>query len=155
MTSTSSAGVLLHRTGPDGLELLLVHPGGPYWKGKDAAAWSIPKGLIDDGEDPWLAARREFAEETGHALAGAGIALTPVRTPGRKVVHAWLVAGDLDASTIVSNTFELEWPPRSGRMQSFPEIDRAAWFDGPTALVKVHRGQRPIVEEAIARLASP
>lgn len=156
-----SAGILVHRAGADGPEFLLVHPGGPFWKNKDVAGWSIPKGLVDDGEDLWSAALREFAEETGQsvgdAMGGAAgstarVALTPCRTPGRKIIHAWLVAAELDPATFVSNTFEIEWPPKSGRRAVFPEVDRAAYFTAEEALEKVHRGQRPIVLEAIERL---
>jgi predicted NUDIX family NTP pyrophosphohydrolase len=145
-----SAGVLVWRKGP---QFLLVHPGGPYWRGKDTAAWSIPKGLVDPGEDGWAAAAREFEEELGQPISGPGVQLTPVRTSGGKVVHAWLVEADLDLADLKSNTFEIEWPPRSGKRAAFPEVDNAAYFDGPTALVKIHKGQRPILEEAIGSLS--
>ena len=147
-----SAGVLAWRPRPDGPQFLLVHPGGPYWAKKDAQGWSIPKGLIDPGEDGWAAACREFREELGLAIPGQGEPLTPVTASG-KTVHAWLVEADLDVSEIRSNTFEMEWPPRSGRRQAFPEVDRAGWFDAETAAVKIHAGQRPILAEAIERLA--
>lgn len=146
-----SAGVLAWRRRPGGPEFLLVHPGGPYWAKKDAAGWSIPKGLVDPGEDGWAAARREFREELGLAIEGEPAPLTPCAASG-KVVHAWLVEADLDVSAIVSNSFEIEWPPRSGRRQAFPEVDRAGWFDAATAAVKIHKGQRPILAEAIERL---
>ena len=149
-----SAGVLVHRDGPDGPEFLLVHPGGPFWARKDVAAWSIPKGLVEPGEEAWDAALREFAEETGRSIAGPGIALTPCQTPGGKRIVAWLVAADLDPTGFTSTTFEMEWPPRSGRRATFPEVDRAAYFPAPTALEKIHRGQRPILLEAIERLAA-
>jgi len=154
MPDVVSAGVLAHRPGVDGPEFLLVHPGGPFWKNKDEAGWSIPKGLVADDEALEVAAWREFAEETGVALPPGGMALPPCRTPGRKVIHAWLVAADLDVASFVSNTFEIEWPPRSGRRASFPEIDRAAYFDAATARLKIHRGQRPILEDALAVLAA-
>lgn len=124
-----------------------MHPGGPYWKNKDDGSWSIPKGEFLPPEDPTVAARREFFEETGVAVKGDLIALTPVRQPGGKIVHAWAVEGDLDAATIVSNTFEIEWPPRSGRLQSFPEVDRGAWFMLPDAARKILRGQAPLLAE--------
>ncbi len=149
-----SAGVLAWRPGPAGPEVLLVHPGGPYWAGKDDAGWSIPKGLVEPGEDGWAAARREFREELGQDVIGTPEPLTPCAANG-KTIHAWLVRADLDVSTVVSTTFEIEWPPRSGRRQSFPEVDRAAWFDLPTAALKIHKGQRPILAEAAARLAAP
>jgi predicted NUDIX family NTP pyrophosphohydrolase len=147
-----SAGVLVWRRGAGGPELLLVHPGGPYWQGKEAAAWSIPKGLVDEGEETYAAALREFAEELGQPVSGAAEALTPCRLPGGKWVHAWLVEADLDLTSLKSNTFEMEWPPRSGRRGVFPEVDQAAYCTPDEALVRVHRGQRPLVEEALRRL---
>lgn len=149
-----SAGILVWRRGADGPEVLLVHPGGPYWRGKDAAAWSIPKGLVDDGEDNFAAARREFEEELGQPIAGPGEALAPVRQPGGKWVHAWLVEADLDLTALKSNSFEMEWPPRSGRRAAFPEVDQAGYFAPDEALRKVHKGQRPILMDAFRRLAS-
>lgn len=148
-----SAGVLAWRPRPAGPEFLLVHPGGPYWAKKDAAGWSIPKGLVEADEDGWSAARREFREELGLDIDGEPEALTPVAAGG-KLIHAWLVEADLDVSTIASNTFEIEWPPRTGRRQVFPEVDRAAWFDAGAAAVKIHKGQRPILAEALGRLAA-
>ena len=148
-----SAGILLYRRADDGPEVLLVHPGGPFWAKKDAGAWSIPKGEHDEGEDALAAALREFHEETGTALPlGALTDLGTVKQRAGKVVQAWAAEGDLDADTVSSNTFTIEWPPRSGRMREFPEVDRAAWFDAETALWKVHKGQQPILREAIARL---
>lgn len=149
-----SAGVLAWRGDPQAPEVLLVHPGGPYWAGKDLAAWSVPKGLVEPDEDGWAAARREFREELGLDIEGAATPLTPCKVGGGKVVHAWLVRADLDVGSIVSNTFEIEWPPHTGRRQSFPEVDRAAWFDGRTAAEKIHKGQRPILAEALARIAA-
>jgi predicted NUDIX family NTP pyrophosphohydrolase len=127
---TRSAGILLHRGGADGREVLLVHPGGPFWAKRDDGAWSIPKGEYAPDEDPRLAARREFEEELGSALPGDAELreLGEVRQKNGKLVVAWAVEGDLDATAARSNTFELEWPPRSGRRQEFPEIDRAEWF---------------------------
>jgi predicted NUDIX family NTP pyrophosphohydrolase len=147
MAGTSSAGLLLYRIRHAAIEVLLVHPGGPYWKTKDDAAWSIPKGELLRAEDPLVAARREFFEETGVAIEGDLRALKPLQQSGGKIVHAWAVEGDLDPTTIVSNTFDIEWPPRSGRRQSFPEIDRAAWFALPEATRKILRGQVPLLEE--------
>jgi predicted NUDIX family NTP pyrophosphohydrolase len=147
MAGTSSAGLLLYRIRHAAIEVLLVHPGGPYWKTKDDGAWSIPKGEFSGAEDPLMAARREFFEETGVAIEGDLRALEPIQQSGGKLVHAWAVEGDLDPTTIVSNTFDIEWPPRSGRLQSFPEIDRAAWFALPEATRKILRGQVPLLEE--------
>ncbi len=125
-----SAGILLHREGADGREVLLVHPGGPFWANRDDGAWSIPKGEYTDDEDPEAAARREFAEELGSRLPESAELrdLGEVKQKNGKVVVAYAAAGDLDTSTVHSNTFEMEWPPRSGRRQAFPEIDRAEWF---------------------------
>ena len=156
MPRETSAGLLVYRFGDDGPEFLLVHPGGPYWAKKDEAGWSIPKGLVEPGEAPWTAARREFEEELGQpiipASGGQPISLTPCPTPGGKLILAWLVEADLDLTALRSNAFEIEWPPRSGRRASFPEVDRAAYFDPATALWKIHKGQRPILSEAAARL---
>jgi len=152
MPKQVSAGVLVWRRGAAGPELLLVHPGGPFWAGKDEAAWSIPKGLVDEGEDTFAAALREFEEELGQPVPGEGQPLTPSRTPGGKWVHAWLVEADLDLTSLRSNTFEMEWPPRSGRRAVFPEVDQAAYFTPEEALRKAHKGQRPILAEALARL---
>jgi predicted NUDIX family NTP pyrophosphohydrolase len=148
-----SAGLVVWRRGPQGPEILLAHPGGPYWRGKDEAAWSIPKGLAEPGEDLLAAARREFAEELGTAVEGEPVPLAPCRQPGGKVVHAWLIEADLDLSELRSNLFELEWPPRSGRTQAFPEIDQAAYVLAEAALKKVHKGQRPLLLEALRRIA--
>src|SRR5229473_5529026 len=137
MVGKSSAGLLLYRICEAAIEVLLVHPGGPYWKNKDESAWSIPKGEFLPEEDALAAARREFFEETGVAIEGELRALKPLRQPGGKIVHAWAVDADLDTATIVSNTIEIEWPPRSGRLQSFPEIDRGAWFSLPEARRKI------------------
>jgi predicted NUDIX family NTP pyrophosphohydrolase len=152
MAAETSAGVLAWRRAASGPQFLLAHPGGPFWARKDEAAWSIPKGLMEPGEDAWAAARREFAEELGQPIAGEPLALTPCRTSSGKVILAFLVEADLDVSVVRSNSFEIEWPPRSGQRASFPEVDRAEWFDVPTALWKAHKGQRPILSEAILRL---
>jgi predicted NUDIX family NTP pyrophosphohydrolase len=144
-----SAGLLLFRNGSHGLEVLLVHPGGPFWAGKDDGAWSIPKGELAEGEEPLAAAIREVQEEIGCRPAGEFLPLDPVKQPGGKVVHAWAVAFDVDAATLTSNTFTMEWPPRSGRQQVFPEVDRAEWFDVATARRKILKGQAPLLEQLI------
>lgn len=150
-----SAGILLYRGGGDELRLLLVHPGGPFWAKKDEGAWSIPKGEYDEGEDPLVVARREFQEELGAPpLEGEIIELGELIQPSRKLVTAFAVEGDFDPSSLRSNLFELEWPPRSGRMQSFPEVDRAEWFTPDEARAKILPGQRPFIERMLARLAS-
>lgn len=143
-----SAGIVLWRRLDSGaVEVFLGHMGGPYWARKDAGTWTIPKGEIEPGEEPLDVARREFCEEVGSPVpSGDLIDLGEVRQAGGKTVLAWAVEGDLDASTTASNTFELEWPPKSGRMQSFPEIDRAAWFDLATAAEKIVVGQRTFLE---------
>lgn len=147
-----SAGLLLFRRRGE-VEFLLVHPGGPYWKGRDEAAWSFPKGLVEPGEDVEAAARREFVEETGLVPPEALTPLTPRRQPGGKTVQAWLAEGDLDLSALRSNDVTLEWPPRSGRMAIYPEVDRAAYFPADAALFRLHKGLRPILAEAIDILA--
>jgi len=142
---------MYRRRGAD-LEVLLAHPGGPFWAKKDAGAWSIPKGKFAADEKPALAARREFAEETGRALMGELTPLTPVAQSRGKIVHAFAVEGELDPAEIRSNTFEIEWPPRSGRMQVFPEIDRAEWFALDEARRRIVAGQRPILDELAAKV---
>lgn len=148
-----SAGILMYRRGADGLRLLLVHPGGPFWAKKDLGAWSIPKGEYAPGEDPLAVAIREFEEETGVVPRGAFDPLGEIRQPSRKTVTAYAVEGDLDAAALVSNRFEIEWPPRSGRRQSFPEVDRAEWFSPERAREKILAGQRPFIDRLIERLA--
>ena len=149
-----SAGLLVWRRGPAGPQFLLAHPGGPFWARRDAGAWSIPKGLIDDGEDPLAAARREFREEVGiEVTAGAFVRLADRRLKSGKTVLCWLAEADLDLSDFRSNTFELEWPPRSGRRITAPECDRAAYFAAPEALVKILDYQRGFIEEAVGRLS--
>ena len=139
----------MYRQTSRGLEVLLVHPGGPFWQNKDDGAWSIPKGEMDDGEDAALAARREFLEETGCALTEVFEPLGDIRQRGGKRVTAFAVKGNIEADTIQSNRFEIEWPPKSGRMQSFPEIDRAAWFDLPAAHVKILDSQRLFLDRLV------
>ena len=142
-----SAGLLVYRRAKNGLQVFLVHPGGPFWAKKDRGAWSIPKGEFDASEEGLAAARREFREEVGQDIAGVFIALTPRRQPSRKTIHAWAVEGEVDAEALVSNEFELEWPPRSGRMQRFPEVDAGAWFAFDEAKGRIQPGQLPILEE--------
>ncbi len=146
-----SAGLLLFRRRAGELEVFLVHPGGPFWAKKDQAAWSIPKGEFSSGEEPLAAAKREFAEETGFTPGGAYRALGSHKQPGGKIVHAWAVEADCDPAAIRSNTFTMEWPPRSGRKQEFPEIDRAAWFALAAAREKIHKGQVAVLD-ALARI---
>lgn len=150
-TKRPSAGLLLYRGSGTELEVLLAHMGGPFWARKDTGAWSIPKGEYGPDEDPLAAARREFAEELG-SPAPEDVPYVPlgeVRQKNGKVVTAWAVAGDLDVTTVVSNTFELEWPPRSGRIQEFPEVDRAAWFDLVTARTKLVAAQAGFLDRLI------
>ena len=154
MPRLHSAGVLAYRTHNGTLEVLLVHPGGPFWQRKDDGAWSIPKGEFSEGELPEAAARREFVEETGATLPDQLIALTPIAQSKGKVVHPFAVEVDLDADALKSNTFTLEWPPRSGIMREFPEIDRAAWYAVADAERKIIAGQRPILNELVERLGS-
>jgi predicted NUDIX family NTP pyrophosphohydrolase len=148
-----SAGILLYRLNGGEPEVLLVHPGGPFWAKKDEGAWSIPKGEYEDGEDPEACARREFAEETGAELAPGELAdLGSVKQKSGKQVTAWAVEGDLDPVTVTSNTFEMEWPPRSGTRQSFPEVDRAEWFDLDTAREKLNPAQTAFLDRLAERL---
>jgi predicted NUDIX family NTP pyrophosphohydrolase len=142
-----SAGILLYRVRDDNLQVFLVHPGGPYWARKDEGAWSIPKGEAAGGTDLLTTAFSEFHEETGSHVQGRPLPLTPLKQPGGKLVHAWAVRGDIDAESIRSNTFAIEWPPRSGRTQEFPEVDRAGWFDLPTARQKLLPGQRGFLDQ--------
>ena len=147
----TSAGLLLFRETSGGLEVLLVHPGGPFWSRKDDGAWSLPKGEFEAGEDPLAAARREFEEETGAAADGEAIPLGSLRQPGGKTVHAWAVRGDFDPDLLRSNTFLREWPPKSGRMREFPEVDRAGWFPLETARRKILKGQAGFLDRLEAR----
>jgi len=147
-----SAGILLYRKSNDQLQVFLVHPGGPFFRNKDDGSWSIPKGEFLDDEVPLAAARREFLEETGQSVDGKFIPLEPITQKGGKMVYAWAVEGDINHETIVSNLFELEWPPRSGKKQSFPEIDKAAWFDIETAKAKINAAQAAFINELAERL---
>ena len=142
-----SAGILLYRKRDKQLLVFLVHPGGPFWKNKDAGVWSIPKGEFSDNEEALAAAKREFFEETGQPIDGNFIKLTPVIQKSGKTVHAWAVEGDVDADHIVSNTFPLEWPPKSGKFVDVPEIDKAGWFQIDEAKEKVNPAQYALIEE--------
>lgn len=144
-----SAGILAYRIVSGAVEVLLVHPGGPFFVRKDTGAWTIPKGEINEGEDPFAAAKREFLEETGIDLKGEFTQLTTIKQKGGKVVHAWAICQDIDTSKIVSNTFELEWPARSGRMKTYPEIDKAEWFEPEAAQEKINAAQAIWIDEVI------
>jgi predicted NUDIX family NTP pyrophosphohydrolase len=148
-----SAGILLFRKKGEGIEFFLVHPGGPIWAKKDEGVWSIPKGLVEDGENLLQAALREFEEETGIRVDPEGcIPLQPVRLKSGKIVHAFAIEGDCDPGEIRSNTFQMEWPPRSGRIQEFPEIDRGGWFSLEGARKKINPGQMGLLEELKKRI---
>jgi predicted NUDIX family NTP pyrophosphohydrolase len=151
-SSPISAGLLAFRR-RNGLEVLLAHPGGPFWAKKDAGAWTIPKGLAEPGAALIETARREFTEETNLAPMGELIELSPVLQKSGKIVHAWAVEADLDLTQFASNTFEIEWPPKSGRRQAFPEIDRIAYFGMPAAMEKILTYQRPLLIELERRFA--
>jgi predicted NUDIX family NTP pyrophosphohydrolase len=147
-----SAGVLVYRTRDGVVEVLIAHPGGPFWARKDDGAWSIPKGEYPDGDDPWAAAQREFGEELGLPVpAGPRVDFGPLKQPSGKVVTAFAVRGDLDVTDARSNTFELEWPKGSGRMREFPEVDRVAWFPVAQARAKLLKGQRPFLDQLMAQ----
>jgi len=153
-----SAGVLLYRRRPVGVEVMLVHPGGPFWAKKDAGAWSIPKGLVNEGEHLLAAAKREFLEETGTAIEGECLDLGQHKQPGGKIIIAFAQERDFDPSSLESNVFSLEWPPHSGRTAEFPEVDRAAWYSLAEAMEKATKGQRPIIAALAEKLgveASP
>jgi predicted NUDIX family NTP pyrophosphohydrolase len=144
-----SAGLLMYRRRHGVLEVFLVHPGGPFWQKKDVGAWSIPKGEYTIEEDPLEVAKREFQEETGFKASGEFVALSSRKQASGKIVTAWAFEGDCDASTIKSNTFSMEWPPRSGKREEFPEVDRAGWFSVPDAKVKIIKGQSGFVDELV------
>lgn len=146
MAARQSAGLLLYRRRAGGIEVFLAHPGGPLWKNRDAGAWSIPKGELADGEDRLAAARREFEEETGAAIDGTFAALPAIRQRNGKVVHAWAIERDLTLEGLASNTFDMEWPPRSGRMQAFPEMDRYGWFALDEARTRINESQRQLLD---------
>ena len=143
----------MYRIRDGALEVLLVHPGGPFWSRRNEGAWTIPKGEFGDDEDPLAAAKREFVEETGFALGQEFVALTPIRQAGGKRVQAWAFEGDADPARMVSNTFEMEYPPKSGRMRTFPEADSCAWFGLDDARVRINAAQVPLLDELAAKMA--
>jgi predicted NUDIX family NTP pyrophosphohydrolase len=142
-----SAGLLIYRRRDTGIDVFLVHPGGPFWQNKDLGAWSIPKGEFTAGEDPLEVAKRELHEETGLTVEGPFVPLEPIRQRGGKIVHAWLVEADFEPGEVKSNTFTLEWPRGSGKMATFPEVDRADWFSLKTASEKILSSQRPLLDQ--------
>jgi len=152
--SVISAGLLLYRRRDSGVEVFLVHPGGPYWARKDEGAWSVPKGLVDAGEEELACARREFREETGFDAPGSGREhdLGSFRQPSGKRLRVWAVEGDCNPADLQSNLFEMEWPPKSGRTARFPEVDRGSWFERVPALLKIAQGQRPVLEKFYGEL---
>lgn len=152
--SKQAAGILLYRHGPRGLEVLLAHPGGPLWARKDLGAWTIPKGQFTDTESPLAAARREFEEEMGSPPVGEFVEIGSIRQPSGKVVHVFVAASDFDVSTVRSNLFSLEWPPKSGQRAQFPEVDRAAWFSIEEARKRILKGQQPFLDRLLALLKS-
>ena len=147
-----SAGILLYRFQDEKLEVLLVHPGGPFWAKKDLGIWSIPKGEFEEDEEPLAAAKREFREELGVAVSGNFTAMTPVKQKNYKIVYAFALNVDLDVSNIKSNTFEMEWPPKSGKRQEFPEVDKAEWFEFEMAKLKINEAQGEILEELMRKI---
>jgi predicted NUDIX family NTP pyrophosphohydrolase len=149
-----AAGILLFRRSPAGLEVLLAHPGGPLWTRKDLGAWTMPKGQFTDGELPLDAARREFEEEMGRPASGDFQPLGTLKQPSGKVIHAWAAESDFDATTVTSNLFSMEWPPKSGRLAEFPEVDRAGWFSIAEARLKILKGQAPFLDRLLALLNS-
>jgi len=150
--SKKSAGLLLYRETPEGVEVLLVHPGGPFWANKDDGSWSIPKGEFVDDEEPLSAAKREFEEEMGIPPAGDFLPLEPLRQPSGKLVFAWALCSDFDPARLKSNLFSMEWPPKSGQQQQFPEVDRAAWFGVESAKRKILKGQAPFLDQFLKRM---
>ena len=154
MAKKLSAGLLLFRKVNSQVEVFLAHPGGPFWARKDAGAWSIPKGECAANEDPLEAAKREFKEETGVEASGDFLALGESKQPGGKLVTAWALEKDVDAGAIQSNTFSLEWPPKSGKVQEFPEVDRAGWFALPEARAKILKGQIPFLDRLMEKLSA-
>lgn len=153
MAKIISAGLLLYRRRAE-LEVFLVHPGGPFWAKKDAGAWSLPKGEFEEGEEPLQAAKREFAEETGFSVDGEFLPLEPLKQRGGKIILAWAIQADCDPSQLRSNLFSLEWPPKSGRMQKFPEVDRARWFTIPEARKRINAGQAGFLDQLRSALGA-
>lgn len=154
MARKQSAGLLLFRRRAGALEVLLVHPGGPFWARKDDGAWTVPKGEVDEHEDVLAAARREVEEETGARPSGPFIALAPLHQSGGKIVHVWAVESEFDPASLRSNLFEIEWPPKSGTRRSFPEVDRAEWFDLATASRKILASQAPVLAHLVKQLTT-
>lgn len=153
--AVESAGLLVYKQASGECLVFLAHPGGPFWAKRDDGAWSIPKGEFTADEEPLAAAKREFQEEIGQAIDGQFTALPPCRLPSRKIVHAFAIEGDVDANAVMSNEFELEWPPKSGRRQRFPEIDRGAWFTLAEARRKIQPGQKPLLDALFQLLDRP
>lgn len=147
MAKRKSAGLLLYQKSSKGLLVFLIHHGGPFWADKDAGAWSIPKGEFTDDEEPLQAAKREFKEETGFSIDGNFIPLQPIVQKAGKIVYAWAVEGTVDADNIKSNHYKIQWPPKSGKWQSYPEVDKASWFDIPAAKEKINSAQVALLEE--------
>ncbi len=152
MSNKASAGILLYRKVTSGIEVFIVHPGGPFWKNKDEGAWSIPKGEIDNNDDALKTAVREFEEETGTRVNGTFEQLAPVKLKSGKIIHAWALEGDLDAEKIISNHIDIEWPPRSGKRISIPEVDRGEWCSPAQAARKLNPAQVPLINELIGKL---
>jgi predicted NUDIX family NTP pyrophosphohydrolase len=147
-----SAGILVYRKRKNQIEIFLVHPGGPFWLKKDLGVWSIPKGEIEEGEEPFDVALREFKEETGQTISGKFVPLNSVKQKGGKIITAWAVEGDADQGKIISNTFEMEWPPKSGKMKAFPEVDKAEWFAINVAKEKINPAQIAFIDELLIKL---
>jgi len=150
--SVRSAGILLYRFNEGNLQVMLVHPGGPFWAKKDDGVWSIPKGIYEEGENPRAAAKREFQEETGQEVDGDFIDLGELKQPSRKIVQAWALEHDLDTSRIISNTFSLEWPPKSGAVREYPEVDRGRWFNVQEAREKILKGQLEFLDRLVEKI---
>ena len=152
MIKKQSAGIILFKIEKNKLMIFLVHPGGPYWQKKDEGAWSIPKGEFNEGENALVAAKREFMEETGYTISGNFIELTPIKQKSGKTVYAWAVESNIDAGNIKSNSFEIEWPPKSKRMMTYPEVDKAAWFTIEVAKTKINPAQIALIDELATKL---
>ncbi len=152
MAKKQSAGIILYRLEEEKLHIFLVHPGGPFWQKKDEGSWSIPKGEFLDGENPLKAAKREFEEETGSKPSGNFIELIPVKQKGGKTVYAWALQGNINADTIKSNTFTIEWPPKSNKLVTYPEVDKAAWFNADIACIKINPSQVALIDDLKSKL---
>ncbi len=147
-----SAGILVYKYVDQEIHFLLLHPGGPFWKSKDIGAWTIPKGEIENGDDPFQTALKEFEEETGTSITGNFIQLNPIKQKGAKTIFAWAVEGDFNCETFHSNTFDMEWPPKSGQLKKFPEIDKAEWYDLETSKMKINPAQFALITEVLTIL---